>query len=84
MELTEIMAPSVKETKRATTAILPVKLERAQLYLNKELRNLLGWRSDENLICMVLDNVLVLYRENDYENIIQAISKISERLQKKT
>jgi len=63
-----------------TVVVMPVKLERAQLYLSKELRENLKWKTEERLTAIVSYNVLILFREEDYSSLIEAINKVIEKL----
>jgi len=73
---------AANQNKETKVAIVPTRMVRAQLYINKELRELLDWHSDEELIALVSDKVIVLFRSQDYTSVVEAINKALEELNK--
>jgi len=61
-------------------AVIPAKLEKAQLYLSKELRKILGWKTEEQLVAIASSNILVLFKDENYGNLVEPINKAIEKL----
>jgi len=60
--------------------VIPGKIERAQLYISKELRSVLGWKSEEEITAIASDSILLLFRSQEFENIKKAIDWAIEKL----
>jgi len=66
----------------AKLLILPTKVTRAMAYINREIRKILNWKTEEEVTIIVAGRFLLLYKTSDYSDPYKALEKALEEFSK--
>jgi len=61
--------------------ITKIQMDRALIYVGKEMRRVLNWQSKEVLLGIAINNVLLLVKPEAAENLRESIDKVIKRLE---
>jgi len=61
-------------------AVVPVKIMRSLIYISREIREILGWRTEDDLQAIIVGKILILFKEdvNSIKDIKEALKKALE------